>query len=211
MCSGAVCEYTRLCALRSLIYSTAGWQSNKRTSMGDLTSTNIPIIILLKHPICVYNPSGPQGYSGPTAHKNPSRSAHRKKAKARWPETTQKTWKRGFMLFSPALFVTVPKSNYFAILRFYMTDVSLHHASASSVLKHISVCLTKHSSCDTRADFFLTHTVCLNFCRLHVSTWGSLNTKSLQLGLEFSVLLSVSPSFALFSLNASSLGFNNFY
>lgn len=35
-----------------------------------------------------------------------------------------------------------------------MTDVSLHHASASSVLKHISVCLTKHSSCDTRADFF---------------------------------------------------------
>ena len=62
-----------------LIHSTAGLQSNKRMSMGDLTSTNIPIIILLKHPISVCNPSGPQRHSSPTAHKNHLHSTHRKR------------------------------------------------------------------------------------------------------------------------------------
>lgn len=37
--------------------------------MGDLTSADIPIIILQKDHLCVCSTSGPCGHSDPTAHK----------------------------------------------------------------------------------------------------------------------------------------------
>lgn len=142
-----VTEYAWLYAPLSLIYSTAGWQSNKRMSMGDLTSTNIPDIILLKHSISVSNPWGPQRHSDPDAHVISCALTHRKKKcgqkKQRWHGNT--------LLSFSALLVNIPHGNYFTIPQLCMTDVCLYRPSASSVLKHISVCLTKHPSCYTNA------------------------------------------------------------
>lgn len=76
-----VSEYARLCAPLGLIYSTAGWRSNKRMSMGDLTSTNIAIIILLK-PLISATPLDHRCVPGPAAHKNHSHF-HRVKEKGR--------------------------------------------------------------------------------------------------------------------------------
>lgn len=94
--SGALCVAELFASIRgcvptvSLIYSTASLQSNKRMSVGDLTSTNIPIIILLKHPISVCNPSRPQRHSGPTAHKNHSRSTLRKRRQEQGDQREQR-------------------------------------------------------------------------------------------------------------------------
>lgn len=97
-------EYAWLYAPLSLIYSTAGWQSNKRMSMGDLTSTNIPIIILLKHPISVCNPSGPQWQSGPTAHKNHSRfNIQKKNTRARVTRENKEDMETAFNVSSLAI------------------------------------------------------------------------------------------------------------
>lgn len=44
------CLQARSCAPLGLLYSTAGWQGDERMSMGgDLTSTDIPILLLLEH------------------------------------------------------------------------------------------------------------------------------------------------------------------
>ncbi|KAF0042951.1 hypothetical protein F2P81_004288 [Scophthalmus maximus] len=61
--------------------------------MGDLTSANIPIIILLKQPTSVY---GPRRHSGPTDHFSKRQTP---KGKARCQEETRKSWKH-----PPALF-----------------------------------------------------------------------------------------------------------
>lgn len=53
--------------------------------MGDLTSADIPIIILQKDHLCVCSTSGPCGHSDPTAHKKKKsfHRAHRQKIKKR--------------------------------------------------------------------------------------------------------------------------------
>lgn len=62
--------------------------------MGDLTSTNTPIIIPPKHPISVCNPFGPQRHSGPSAYKNHLRfNAQKEKATTAWLKRTRNAQK----------------------------------------------------------------------------------------------------------------------
>lgn len=63
----------------------------------------------------------------------------------------------------------MPQSNYFTILNLYMTDVCSYRAW--SVLKHISVYLTKPASSHSPRQIF-SWNICFNFCHLHVSPWS---------------------------------------
>lgn len=156
------------------------------------------------------------------------KGTEREKERAGWPQRTNVTWKHLFIFFS-ALLVNIPHSNYFTNLQLCMTDACLYRAFSSSVLKHISVCLTKNSSCFTgapdqsQADFspeayasiFVTYMSPLVYMPFHAR---ELHHKSLQFGLwseekkkSQSVLLSILPSLDLFSVSATSQGFNHFY
>ena len=120
-CSRTVCAHAWLCASACLIYSTAGWQSNKRMSMGDLTSANIPIIIPLKLPVSVCNPSRPQRRSGPSAHKNHLRfNAQNEKEVAARPTMQGRNSDTPLFLLPPpssyTKLVTQLQSNYITFL-----------------------------------------------------------------------------------------------
>jgi len=144
-CSRTVCAHAWLCASACLIYSTAGWQSNKRMSMGDLTSANIPIIIPLKLPVSVCNPSRPQRRSGPSAHKNHLRfNAQNEKEVAARPTMQGRNSDTPLFLLPPLPLTLSLSLNFRAIISLFL----LHMADlcwnwTSCALKQIPVCFSK--------------------------------------------------------------------
>lgn len=202
--SGALCVAELFVSIRGcvptlgLMHSTAGLQSNKRMSMGDLTSTNIPIIILLKHPISVCNPSGPQ-IQAPLLIKITHAQHTEREGKSR---VTREDMDTAFYVVFPLLLVSVPQCNYFTILNLHMTDVCSYRVSAWSVLKHISVYLTKPAASLSPRQI-CSWNICLNFCHLHVSPWSHALPPggASSPGDWSSVLLSGSPWHTLFFLS----------